>query len=248
MTRRRWSTQCGPNCYRLPMTLLRSCSSGLPEKSMQQWPTREEGVQIRANSAENWLEDVLPTGRLRIVNPPGSEAVKDEWKECRATIGRFDGLLVDLRKTGFGFVTAIGSGATFFFAYDPTKPMVPESGKFAVFTIIMVLTLTLYIIDRVHQLLMQQAVNHARSLEAKIGFSISSVLGSKYTKKYASKVGVALYLILLGALYMASLFSSDAWRVGLCQAWWPSVYQPLMLLEFVLGILIIEIVVRMTRL
>jgi hypothetical protein len=32
---------------------------------------------------------------------------KEEWKECRASIGRFDQLLVDLRKTGFGFVTTI---------------------------------------------------------------------------------------------------------------------------------------------
>ena len=39
----------------------------------------------------------------------------EEWKECRSTIDRFDKILVDLRKTGFGFVTALVSAAAFLF-------------------------------------------------------------------------------------------------------------------------------------
>jgi hypothetical protein len=35
------------------------------------------------------------------------EYLFEEWKECRFSIDRFDRLLVDLRKTGFGFVTAL---------------------------------------------------------------------------------------------------------------------------------------------
>jgi hypothetical protein len=84
---------------------------------MVQRPARPAGTPIRVHSPENWLEDDLKLGAITIYYPPGSDGVKDEWKECRATIGRFDGLLVDLRKTGFGFVTAIVSGPTFLFAY-----------------------------------------------------------------------------------------------------------------------------------
>jgi hypothetical protein len=124
-------------------------------------------------------------------------------------------------------VTAIASGATFFFAYDPTKPL-PESSKFAVFTIIIVLTLTLYLVDRVHQVLLQDAVDHARSLEHAIG------------------LGMAIYIVLLVAVYLASLFSSDAWRVGTFAAWLQSIYQPIMLAELIVGIIMIEVVVRRT--
>src|SRR5262249_43753093 len=89
---------------------------------------------------------------------------KDEWKESRATSDRFDKLLVDLRKVGFSFVTAILSGATFFFIQDPTKP-VPDSVKFATFSFILVLVLVLYVIDHVHQVMLQTAVNRAQTLE-----------------------------------------------------------------------------------
>jgi hypothetical protein len=213
---------------------------------MVQRPARPAGTLIRVDSPENWLEDALKLRAITIVNPPGSDGLKDEWKECRATIGRFDGLLVDLRKTGFGFVTAIVSGATFFFVYDPTKPL-PERGKFAVFTIIMVLTLTLYLIDRVHQIMTQQAVDLACSLEVKIGFSISRVLGSIYTRKHSTILEMGVYWVLLFAVYLASLFSSDAASLGSFQAWWRSVYEPLMLLELIVGVGIIEVVVRKTR-
>ncbi len=214
---------------------------------MAQRPARPAGAPIRVDTPEHWLEDAIRCGAITVLVPVGAGASADEWKECRATIGRFDGLLVDLRKTGFGFVTAIVSGATFFFAYDPTKQEVPESGKFAVFTIIMVLTLTLYFIDRVHQIMTQQAVNHACELEAPLGFHITGLLGSVYTRQLSLQLEIGIYWVLLFAVYLASLFSSEAWRIGLCAAWWPSVYQPIMLAELIVGIAVIEFVVRKTR-
>jgi len=212
---------------------------------MVQWPPRPPGTVIRADAPDNWLEDAIQRGFIKVVNAPGSDAAKDEWKECRSAIGRFDGLLVDLRKTGFGFVTAIVSGATFFFTYDQTKP-VPESGKFAVFSIIMVLTLTLYLIDRVHQVLLQDAVDHARTLEARLGFNLSGALSRRYQRKHAIRLGLAIYIVLLAAVFLASLFSSDAWRAGTFAAWLGSIYQPIMLAELIVGIIGIEVVVRKT--
>jgi hypothetical protein len=214
---------------------------------MEQWPPRPAGAHIRVDLPDNWLEDAIRHGAIRVLKPVDAGPVLDEWKECRSTIGRFDGLVVDLRKTGFGFVTAIASGATFFFSYDPAKPEVPESGKFAVFTIIMVLTLTLYVIDRVHQVLLQEAVDYAAHLEAQLRFNISRLLGANYTRRHGILLGVAIYLVLLSAVYLASLLSSDAWRVGSLQVWWQSGYQPLMLAELILGVAIIEFVVLRTR-
>ena len=128
---------------------------------MAQWPPRNAlppNTIIRVDSVEHWLEDAIACGVIRVVKPVANPEVKDEWKECRSTIDRFDKILVDLRKTGFGFVTAIVSGATFFFVPDRTKPVL-EDARFSVFTIIMVLTLTLYVVDRVHQVWLQEAVD-----------------------------------------------------------------------------------------
>ena len=158
-----------------------------------------------------------------------------EWQECRATIGRFDTLLVDLRKTGFGFVTLIVSGATYLFSQSPQSGEIPESGKFAVFTVITALILLLYIIDRVHQILLQEAVNRAIQLEP-TDQMITHKLGGRYTKKLAIWLGVSLYVILMLAVYFAFLVSTAPF--------WPphTGYQIVMLLEFILGVLIIEIV------
>jgi len=202
---------------------------------MAQWPQRQAGQIIRNDSPEMWVDDLIRTGFMRVLAPVN---VLDEWKECRATIGRFDGLLVDLRKTGFSFVTAIASGATFFFAVEKSSP-IPESGKFAVFTIIMVLTLTLYVVDRVHQIMQQEAVDLARRLEQDwLRFTITSLLGSKYKRSYAIGLGIGLYWVLLIAIYLASVFTSN--ECGGCQI--------AMLLELVIGLAIIEFVVLKTRL
>jgi hypothetical protein len=57
---------------------------------------------------------------------------KDEWKECRTSIDRFDKLLVDLRKTGFGFITAIVGAAALLQSQVAGAPEL----KFSVFVII----------------------------------------------------------------------------------------------------------------
>jgi hypothetical protein len=82
-------------------------------------------------------------GAVGFVGAVGSPI--DEWKECRSTIDRFDKILVDLRKTGFGFVTAIAAGAQFIFA-DANY----FAAKAALLAMLIVLIITLYSIDLVH--------------------------------------------------------------------------------------------------
>src|SRR6516164_6023595 len=57
----------------------------------------------KSAAALNASCDLLSTAGLE--SKVGSSI--DEWKECRTTIDRFDKILVDLRKTGFGFITAV---------------------------------------------------------------------------------------------------------------------------------------------
>ena len=159
--------------------------------------------------------------------------IKDEWKECRQTIDRFDKLLVDLRKTGFGFITAIVSGATIFFSQGLSgealsilsqSPAVvsspellkdiakaaaslPESAKFAIFTIILVLTWMLYLIDLSHQRMLHATTDRAKVLEEKLGYAITNNISVKYKQLHADFLGLLLYYVLVIASYFAFFLS-----------------------------------------
>jgi len=108
---------------------------------------------------------------------------KDEWKECRTSIDRFDRLLVELRKTGFGFVTAIASASAFLLG--PTTPVSTSSTpliKVGVFFIITLLIVTLFAIDRAHQVWLAAAVQRAKFLEeSTLQYWITRNISDKFT-------------------------------------------------------------------
>jgi hypothetical protein len=132
---------------------------------------------------------------------------KDEWKECRSTIDRFDKLLVDLRKTGFGFITALVGAATFIFGQSP--PLT----KILILFILVLLIITLYLVDRVHQIWLDSTVTYALELEKELGYHLTTRLGARFKGEEATVLGLWLYFILLittCAIFWASL-SEGIW-------------------------------------
>jgi hypothetical protein len=123
---------------------------------------------------------------------PNADA-KDEWKECRATIDRFDKLLVDLRKTGFGIVTALVAAATFMFR-DGSLGL-----RISILCMLVLLIITLYTIDRVHQVWLGITVNHAKILECRIGFGLTRAISEKFEGRDATLIGFVLYFVMLVA-------------------------------------------------
>jgi hypothetical protein len=119
---------------------------------------------------------------------------KEEWKECRESIDRFDKLLVDLRKTGFGFITTI-VGASALFIGTTTKPPSVEL-QFWVFVIIGLLIIMLFAIDCTHQVWLKTAVNRAIDLEEKLNYAITTDIRSKFSGIEAAIIGVGLYIVL----------------------------------------------------
>ena len=129
----------------------------------------------------------------------------DEWKECRSTIDRFDKMLVDLRKTGFGFVTAIAAGAQFIFT-DANY----FAAKAALLAMLIVLIITLYSIDLVHQLWLDVAVERAKTIERDRfsgSISLTTEIGTKYKPFRAGALGLILYAMLLLATCSVFFFS-----------------------------------------
>jgi len=76
---------------------------GLGTAAPEQLPERAAAAIEKSAAALKASCDLLGVSGLE--SKAGS--LVDEWKECRATIDRCDKILVDLRKTGFGLVTAI---------------------------------------------------------------------------------------------------------------------------------------------
>jgi len=122
---------------------------------------------------------------------------KDEWKECRTSIDRFDKLIVDLRKTGFGFLTTVVGGAAILLGTVATPT--PGEFKFAAFVVVGLLIITLFALDCTHQIWLKAAVARARVLEASLSYEITSTITKKFHGVEAVLIGVVLYLILFGA-------------------------------------------------
>jgi hypothetical protein len=162
-------------------------------RSASQEPDEANRDRILAD-ANKVSQDALDSARQAMCTLSRRGPPIDEWKECRATIDRFDKILVDLRKTGFGFVTALVSAVAFLFN-DQTEPRI----KVSIFAILTLLVITLYAIDLVHQVWLRQTVNKARDLEVMLGFELSRAISAKFKKLDAAILGVALYVCLLAA-------------------------------------------------
>jgi hypothetical protein len=135
---------------------------------------------------------------------------KEEWKECRLTIDRFDKLLVDLRKTGFGVVTALVGAATFLFTLSSPGTSV------SILCILVLLIAVLQWIDRVHQVWLLEAVKRAVKLEEELGFRITTTLGEKFKGLDATMLGIWFYLILLIATCTIFWFAIPLKMEGPC--------------------------------
>jgi hypothetical protein len=129
----------------------------------------------------------------------------DEWKECRATIDRCDKILVDLRKTGFGFVTAIVGAATFLF--KDTNDFGPKA---SLAVMLVLLIVTLYLIDLAHQTWLSVAVKRAETLEGRLNFELTGNIGKEFAAARAVFLGFILYFILLAATSAIFWFSVPA--------------------------------------
>ena len=125
-----------------------------------------------------------------------------EWTECRAIIGRLDSILVDLRKVGFAFVTALLTASTFLSFLGVTTqsiPTTPVQARAAAFIVIMVLIAALFSVDSYYEVLLSGAVERALDLEAQTDppVRITKYISINAFDTKASAVTLWLYVVLL---------------------------------------------------
>jgi len=99
-----------------------------------------------------------------------------EWTECRSSIGRFDQVIVDLRKYGFSIITGLLTADTFF--------LVKSEGisvwqSVALYAVMAVLIFALFTVDQCFEMFLRGAVERASELEKEHDMGITRVISEK---------------------------------------------------------------------
>jgi hypothetical protein len=132
--------------------------------------------------------------------PTKRELQVEEWKECRATIGRFDTLLVDLRKYGFTLITGLLTASSFWFYSGSQKQEgVPTSTEAGVTLVLTVLVVALFVVDRTYEVLLHAAVERGMLLEDTLELGITKVLSAVAKKAGADTWASATYTLFIVA-------------------------------------------------
>jgi hypothetical protein len=128
----------------------------------------------------------------------------EDWKECRAVMGRRDGILVDLRKYGFGLITAlVGGGALFVSDSDKVNTLSHDliAGTLAAITL---LTFAVFLLDSYYQVLLNSACERCLDLEShlacrgQLSFGTATYLSYDAGKTWVNRIAILLYILLIG--------------------------------------------------
>jgi hypothetical protein len=139
------------------------------------------------------------------------DRVKDEWQECRTTIGRFDDTIADLWKYGFTFVTTLITASAFLVGDDSNR----ASAATAAAIVLAILTTGLFAIERYFVVLRAAAVGRARECERRLDMQVTSEISVVARRTEVTVVEPILFLALLYALFkLVQAPDIEPWVVG----------------------------------
>jgi hypothetical protein len=145
--------------------------------------------------------DALVSAAGKVVAAAKVSDPKDEWEECRKTIDRFDKILVDLRKNAFGVIGTVFSAAALLFGYtvgtSTVGIVISPRVKIAIFVVVSLLIVSAFGIDRVHQIWLEETVEHAKALEGTLGYRLTRRISARFTAVHAGLIWPMLYIALL---------------------------------------------------
>ena len=137
--------------------------------------------------------------------PKSSPDLGDEWKECRQTISRFDGILSDTRKYGFTLVTVLLTANALVTTANPVVDRTAAS------IVVMALLLVLYLIESYYNDLLVATASRAIALEGDhdhISGRLSSVASRQQVKILIQAVYV-LFVIVAGGIAAVSVVTAS---------------------------------------
>jgi hypothetical protein len=139
----------------------------------------------------------------REVGTPACTHKLEEWKECRATIARFDKIIADLRKHGFILLAAI-LAAKAYLSHDVSGTTAQLGARFGISLVTMLLIYALFVVDRYHEVMLRAALNHSMELEKQLGMSLTSSVSEAARHSQVDRWGVRLYKLFIVVTFVAS--------------------------------------------
>ena len=145
-----------------------------------------------------------------------SDAHLDEWKVARDAMKEFDGRRHDLRKFGFGFLTALLATESFLipgsFVDQQYLVVLPNLVKFCVLLVTLTFIVAIALIERNYQLFLKAINQRALVLERLLNLELSEVITFRYRVGRARLFSDAVYLSFVFAIMIlgyASLMPDD---------------------------------------
>jgi hypothetical protein len=135
-------------------------------------------------------------------------ALKEEWAECRAAIGRFDALLLDVRKFGFALVTTLLAASTLFGLLSTKDAKIIGETVLVAYLVILALNAILFTLDTSYAGLRNGAVERALDLEEQLkSHRITKYLSDNGKSVSSVSVTVLLYLSLHVLIIVLALWT-----------------------------------------
>jgi hypothetical protein len=129
----------------------------------------------------------------------------EEWKQARHVLEFFDDKLHDLRKYGFGLVTALLTAEGILI--PKTGDDVPVQIKFAVFFVTLLLILAVHLIDHNYRVYQRAANMRARVLERNLNLELSDTITDRYRSSVINLRVWSLYVIFIAGVLCLGGFS-----------------------------------------
>jgi len=161
-----------------------------------------------------------------------------DWAEARAAIGRFDSILVDLRKVGFSIATGLLAATTllgFLGLPTPATPSTsggsgatspsawPIEARAAVWVALISLVVLLFLVDMYFEVLLSGAVERALDLEVQTDppVRVTKYMSTNVHRVWGAKLVFYMYfglvLLVVAFALLMLFFATEADRA---RAWW----------------------------
>ncbi len=140
---------------------------------------------------------------------PEREIHLKEWEKARDFLKLFDEKLHDLRKFGFGFVTALIAANGILFSAKEESGASAEI-KFAVFLVTLILIMALQLIDRNYIVFQKAAATRALVLERKLNIELSEIITDRYRSRNIEIFVWAIYGIFMFCVLLLCYYSIGA--------------------------------------
>src|SRR5712692_10472090 len=113
----------------------------------------------------------------------GPDTAEKEWESARGLLKDFDDRIDALRKYGFTFVTALLTAQSLllpFVARLTDSTVLPDSVKFAVVSVTLILILTVKVIETGYQSFQQAASSRATIIERVLNLELTDVITKRF--------------------------------------------------------------------